>query len=190
MDNLHLTSYNGRGTPGTCLDKEVWLMHHPSLQENSSLPKSFLTEKDHGRIKSTEVPLEFEHHVNGCSQSRVLVSHQGNASKVLDACAVASLAHLGVNMGKDFNNHSYKEGFVSHLGPNINDDGKQPKLEISGKAKVREVNNAVEARQSFTNVTVPRYLNIEPSLAMDWLEISWDELHIKERIGAGMFAFC
>ncbi|KAL3504964.1 hypothetical protein ACH5RR_034805 [Cinchona calisaya] len=30
-------------------------------------------------------------------------------------------------------------------------------------------------------------LNIEPSLAMDWLEISWVELHIKERVGAGSF---
>ncbi|KAI7744252.1 hypothetical protein M8C21_008251, partial [Ambrosia artemisiifolia] len=36
-------------------------------------------------------------------------------------------------------------------------------------------------------VTAPRYLNLEPSLAMDWPEIAWDELHIKERIGAGSF---
>lgn len=36
-------------------------------------------------------------------------------------------------------------------------------------------------------VTTPRYLTLEPSLAMDWLEIAWDELHIKERIGAGSF---
>ncbi|KAK4751827.1 hypothetical protein SAY87_020625 [Trapa incisa] len=38
-----------------------------------------------------------------------------------------------------------------------------------------------------STVTLPRYLNLEPSLAMDWLEISWDELHIKERVGAGSF---
>lgn len=37
--------------------------------------------------------------------------------------------------------------------------------------------------------TVGRYLNLEPSLAMDWLEIAWDELDIKERIGAGTFSF-
>ncbi|XP_073126456.1 serine/threonine-protein kinase CTR1 isoform X2 [Henckelia pumila] len=37
------------------------------------------------------------------------------------------------------------------------------------------------------SITMPRYLNLEPSLAMDWLEISWDDLHIKERIGAGSF---
>ncbi|CAN6449536.1 unnamed protein product [Victoria cruziana] len=33
----------------------------------------------------------------------------------------------------------------------------------------------------------PGYVNLEPSLAMDWLEISWDDLHIKERVGAGSF---
>ncbi|KAL8153965.1 hypothetical protein V2J09_011725 [Rumex salicifolius] len=35
--------------------------------------------------------------------------------------------------------------------------------------------------------SIPRYLNLEPSLAMDWLEISWDDLHLKERVGAGSF---
>lgn len=34
---------------------------------------------------------------------------------------------------------------------------------------------------------IPKYVNLEPSLAMDWLEISWDELRIKERVGAGSF---
>lgn len=34
---------------------------------------------------------------------------------------------------------------------------------------------------------IPKYVNLEPSLAMDWHEISWDELRIKERIGAGSF---
>ncbi|KAG5063992.1 hypothetical protein JHK85_005175 [Glycine max] len=33
---------------------------------------------------------------------------------------------------------------------------------------------------------IPRYLNLEPSLAMDWLEIPWDDLRIKERVGAGL----
>ncbi|KAI7750181.1 hypothetical protein M8C21_011008, partial [Ambrosia artemisiifolia] len=36
-------------------------------------------------------------------------------------------------------------------------------------------------------VTTPTFLTPEPSLAMDWLEIPWDDLHIKERIGAGSF---
>lgn len=40
----------------------------------------------------------------------------------------------------------------------------------------------------FPSATTPRYLNLEPFLAMDWLEISWEELHIKERVGAGTFS--
>ncbi|RZC51997.1 hypothetical protein C5167_020417 [Papaver somniferum] len=34
---------------------------------------------------------------------------------------------------------------------------------------------------------VPKLLNLEPSLALDWLEIPWDELQMKERVGAGSF---
>lgn len=41
--------------------------------------------------------------------------------------------------------------------------------------------------RAISTEAIPRYLNLEPSLAMDWLEIQWDELHIKERIGAGSF---
>lgn len=41
--------------------------------------------------------------------------------------------------------------------------------------------------KSVIGSTVPHYVSLEPSLAMDWLEISWDELQIKERIGAGIF---
>ncbi|KAK9070216.1 hypothetical protein SSX86_010616 [Deinandra increscens subsp. villosa] len=35
--------------------------------------------------------------------------------------------------------------------------------------------------------TIPIDLTLEPSLAMDWLEIAWDDLQIKERIGAGAY---
>ncbi|GAB2293013.1 hypothetical protein Dimus_027236 [Dionaea muscipula] len=40
---------------------------------------------------------------------------------------------------------------------------------------------------SYIKEVVPRFLNIEPSLAMDWLEIAWEDLHLKQRIGAGSF---
>ncbi|KAL4310523.1 hypothetical protein GQ457_01G011140 [Hibiscus cannabinus] len=39
----------------------------------------------------------------------------------------------------------------------------------------------------FSAVSTSSYLDLEPSLAMDWLEISWDELHIKEHVGSGSF---
>ncbi|CAN8274045.1 unnamed protein product [Cochlearia groenlandica] len=49
-------------------------------------------------------------------------------------------------------------------------------IEIRKDKKVRLPVNAISP-----------YLNIEPSLGSDWLEISWNELHIKERVGAGSF---
>lgn len=44
-----------------------------------------------------------------------------------------------------------------------------------------------ESKTGIHTVNVPKFLSLEPSLAMDWLEISWEELQIKERIGAGSF---
>lgn len=50
-------------------------------------------------------------------------------------------------------------------------------------------NYVTDGQRDFRGVHIEarRYLNLEPSLAMDWLEISWDELDIKEQIGAGSF---
>ncbi|XAR48487.1 Non-specific serine/threonine protein kinase [Bertholletia excelsa] len=61
-----------------------------------------------------------------------------------------------------------------------------PRDEYS-RSDVMEVKNELENEGIFPTVTNLRYLNLEPCLAMDWLEISWDELHIKECIGAGSF---
>nr|GMD91312.1 serine/threonine-protein kinase CTR1 [Ipomoea batatas] len=58
---------------------------------------------------------------------------------------------------------------------------------FTGKSDVLEVESSLENKEKHPDATIPRYLNLEPSLAMDWLEISWDELHIKERVGAGSF---
>ncbi|XP_024963779.1 serine/threonine-protein kinase CTR1 [Cynara cardunculus var. scolymus] len=60
-----------------------------------------------------------------------------------------------------------------------------PKV-IFGQSEQLKVESDGKCRGNFP-VTTPRYLTLEPSLAMDWLEIAWDELHIKERIGAGSF---
>lgn len=60
-----------------------------------------------------------------------------------------------------------------------------PKVKFSQPDQLK-VESDGKCRGNFP-VTTPRYLTLEPSLAMDWLEIAWDELHIKERIGAGSF---
>ncbi|KAI3806683.1 hypothetical protein L1987_22597 [Smallanthus sonchifolius] len=61
-----------------------------------------------------------------------------------------------------------------------------PKLKSGQSDQLLKVESDGKCRSNFP-VTTTRYLTLEPSLAMDWLEIAWDELHIKERIGAGSF---
>ncbi|KAL8261515.1 hypothetical protein R6Q59_025564 [Mikania micrantha] len=61
-----------------------------------------------------------------------------------------------------------------------------PKLKSGQSNQLLKVESDGKCRGNFP-ATATRYLNLEPSLAMDWLEIAWDELHIKERIGAGSF---
>lgn len=72
----------------------------------------------------------------------------------------------------------------------ISDSVKQQKVSpsLSRQSDPEEVENEVKSQATFPaiSVTIPQYLNLEPSLAMDWVEISWDELHIKERVGAGI----
>ncbi|CAI0463981.1 unnamed protein product [Linum tenue] len=62
------------------------------------------------------------------------------------------------------------------------------KVSLSMESDVKEVESKPDNRSRLSfPTTAPNFLNLEPSLAMDWLEISWDDLHIKERIGAGSF---
>ncbi|CAN0921762.1 Serine/threonine-protein kinase CTR1 [Linum grandiflorum] len=60
-------------------------------------------------------------------------------------------------------------------------------INLSMESDVKQVQSEPDTRGRMSTTTDPKFLNLEPSLAMDWLEISWDELHIKERIGAGSF---
>lgn len=59
-------------------------------------------------------------------------------------------------------------------------------LSSSRESEQKQVNNRLQ-NHGVGNILVI-HLNIEPSLAMGWLEISWDDLRIKERIGAGKFS--
>ncbi|KAE8658676.1 Serine/threonine-protein kinase CTR1 [Hibiscus syriacus] len=63
----------------------------------------------------------------------------------------------------------------------------QLKVNLPSQADLEEIGVELDNWGRFSAVTIPKYINLEPSLAMDWLEISWDELHIKERVGAGSF---
>lgn len=80
---------------------------------------------------------------------------------------------------------TYKKEVAVSGGPIINSAVKQTKVNLSSQSDKKEVENMIDNQARPPSVTIPRYLNLEPSLAIDWLEISWDELHIKERVGAG-----
>ncbi|KAJ0024667.1 hypothetical protein Pint_08499 [Pistacia integerrima] len=81
---------------------------------------------------------------------------------------------------------SYEREIIASGSSIRNKVVKQPKTNLSSQP-VKEDESKLEKRGIFPATTNARYLNLEPSLAMDWLEIGWDELHIKERVGAGSF---
>ncbi|XVE95172.1 hypothetical protein REPUB_Repub02eG0073200 [Reevesia pubescens] len=78
-----------------------------------------------------------------------------------------------------------KEIFVS--GSSVVKSVKLLKVSLPSQSDLKEIGAELDNQGRFSAVTIPRSLNLEPSLAMDWLEISWDELYIKERVGAGSF---
>ncbi|KAL6578422.1 hypothetical protein OROMI_010750 [Orobanche minor] len=84
--------------------------------------------------------------------------------------------------------HTYKKEVVVSRKAILAQAERQPaKVTISESRGQMEINNKFQDHEKHLASNIPRYLNLEPSLAMDWLEISWDELHIKERVGAGSF---
>jgi hypothetical protein len=59
------------------------------------------------------------------------------------------------------------------------------KVELPRQREVFSSMNEYQTVQT-SNAVFPKYLSLEPSLAIDWLEISWGELELKERVGAGI----
>ncbi|KAG7541636.1 Protein kinase-like domain superfamily [Arabidopsis thaliana x Arabidopsis arenosa] len=62
---------------------------------------------------------------------------------------------------------------------------KQPNLSV--EPEIVEADTRKDKKGRLPVDAISPYLIIEPSLASDWLEVSWNELHIKERVGAGSF---
>ncbi|KAM7253386.1 hypothetical protein ACFE04_026004 [Oxalis oulophora] len=104
----------------------------------------------------------------------------------LETSFVASTVEDQSRLGGDVivDQQSYKREAIVSESSIINTATKQTKIMITSKKKLEDNADGIE---NHGRLSIPRYLNLEPSLAMDWLEISWDELHIKERVGAGSF---
>ncbi|KAM0891029.1 hypothetical protein ACQ4PT_026698 [Festuca glaucescens] len=82
------------------------------------------------------------------------------------------------------------EGAVSKCGQVMQNDNcnNMSVFQVSKQLKAMEVGTEVLVnKENIPGVAIPKRLIVEPSFAMDWLEISWDELDLKERVGAGSF---
>ncbi|XP_039820274.1 serine/threonine-protein kinase CTR1-like isoform X2 [Panicum virgatum] len=82
-----------------------------------------------------------------------------------------------------------KEGLLPNCGQitqNGNCNGISM-VDISVQLKAMDISAENCNKEDIPGATLPKCLSIEPSFAADWLEISWEELELKERVGAGSF---
>ncbi|KAF7850666.1 hypothetical protein BT93_L5136 [Corymbia citriodora subsp. variegata] len=165
-----------------------------SSSEQCSLPEDshsgIWEEGDKGKMTSSgaersAMPLELKHNISCCIYDNpVRSSLQLNVSEVLDASTGASTADSSKQVqGKYIMHQTYRKEISIAGNQSAKDTTKQLNVSVSNQSDMEEL----ESRGNFAAITVPRYVNLEPKLAMDWLEISWEELHIKERVGAGSF---
>ncbi|XP_010254566.1 PREDICTED: serine/threonine-protein kinase CTR1-like [Nelumbo nucifera] len=183
---LPVNNYGDR--PPTCLDKEVQSIHSSKFVEDLKLSICVLGDEACERSESSAMPLEFKDNSNSCIESQALLpSIQHCASETLDAVPGMSVhGRSRLDGDKSPVQESYRKELVAYETP-MNNAIKQPKLEGCSQMELSETESRPENQGGIATTTIPRYLNLEPSLAMDWLEISWDELQIKERVGAGSF---
>lgn len=127
-------------------------------------------------MRSTQLCVETKVSKECVLQNHIMPSTGADASEVLSSVGGASLRENKVVIEEIYQ----EEAVVA--GISLNETINPSKLTLSTQTDSKEV----EGRsQNCSASTYPKYLTLEPSLAMDWLEISWDELHIKERVGAG-----
>ncbi|XP_066345923.1 serine/threonine-protein kinase CTR1-like isoform X1 [Miscanthus floridulus] len=60
-------------------------------------------------------------------------------------------------------------------------------LQVSAQLKAMDIGAENGNMENVPGANLPKPLRIEPPFAVDWLEISWEELDLKERVGAGSF---
>jgi len=58
-------------------------------------------------------------------------------------------------------------------------------LQVSAQLKAMDIGAENGNTENVPGANLPKPLSIEPPFAVDWLEISWEELDLKERVGAG-----
>ncbi|XP_057773212.1 serine/threonine-protein kinase CTR1-like isoform X1 [Salvia miltiorrhiza] len=117
------------------------------------------------------------------------VENDESSVEVLDAGATVSKdGHSKPGTDRIIIKQTYKKEIVVAGNALLAQAGRQPpKVSFCESKDESQIKNKCSDNVKYHASLIPRYLSIEPSLAMDWLEIAWDELHIKERVGAGSF---
>ncbi|KAK1316506.1 Serine/threonine-protein kinase CTR1 [Acorus calamus] len=154
---------------------------------------SFLTNsrnsvEAHERRGMSGMPLDLQYNANNQHRSTALFSSDESITEVLASITNIDIQgdHSG-HEGKYFRGNIDKKDACSCQSPTMKKWNIQKETKQSGDGKSSKAENKVDVQGSLPIVTVPKYKNSEPSLSMDCIEISWDKLHIKERIGAGSF---
>ncbi|KAK1268535.1 Serine/threonine-protein kinase CTR1 [Acorus gramineus] len=155
---------------------------------HSFLANSRNSDEAHERRGMSGMPLDLQHNANNQHRSTALFSSDESISEVLASITNIDIQgdHSG-HEGKYFRGNIDKKDACSCQSPTMKNWNIQKETKQSGDGKSSKAENKFDVQGSLPIVTVPKYKNREPSLSMDCIEISWDELHIKERIGAGSF---
>ncbi|GAV66851.1 Pkinase_Tyr domain-containing protein/EDR1 domain-containing protein [Cephalotus follicularis] len=123
----------------------------------------------------------------GKDSSLIPLELKGNTEDLDDASGALEQGYSRLGGDTVVIRQTYEKEIVISETPIIHNAAKQRNVILSIQSDPEEVEARLGNRGRLPASTIPRYLNLEPSLAVDWLEISWEELHIKERVGAGSF---
>ncbi|TKY74427.1 Serine/threonine-protein kinase CTR1 [Spatholobus suberectus] len=133
------------------------------------------------------IPFGLEGNDEECAVlSSILPTIHEDVSKALHPAIKASF-HEYPRLSEDVVQETSNNEIIVTGSSVVRSTFKQSMLASSCQLELKQVDNRIENQGCLPAGNIPRYVNLEPSLAMDWLEISWDDLRIKERVGAGSF---
>lgn len=157
--------------------KGDWLTENGYLLEEGKTHFYNPLDQECGGINSSMLPLALQNSEHQITQRPDFLAVAGPAGVSMDGYSSHNVQQIV--------QHNYKKDMVVS-NPLIDNAVKQAITDIS-QPVIQEVDNKAEELCAFSAAAIPKYLDLEPSLAMDWLEISWEDLHLKERVGAGSF---
>ncbi|KAL0727115.1 hypothetical protein Bca4012_023208 [Brassica carinata] len=199
------------GKPGNVHDPDSSINGETHSQIPSPLRMSHLTEISRPCVRNTS-PCHTESKAS-CALSESIQGHVHKETELPDIAETKCCAHVGQvcfakassvvstgsvvpalpldipKLGEDkiASQETCKEETTLLEDPVETSAIKQGNGELPVEPERTESETRKDKKSRLPVDAISPFLSIEPSLASDWLEISWDELHIKERVGAGSF---